>query len=82
MDLEAVYLPGLDIVTMQQLEGASGDVAALSARMDAVHAHLRLVDDAIGAAGKDAGPGAILVLVGERGGRRRRRGCWSFPAPR
>jgi type I phosphodiesterase/nucleotide pyrophosphatase len=67
IDLEAVYLPGLDIVTMQQLEGASGDVAALSARMDAVRAHHRLVDDAIGAAARDAGPGAVLVVLGDPG---------------
>jgi len=67
VDLEAIYLPGLDIVTMQQLEGASGDPAALSARMDAVRAHHRLVDDAIGAARQDAGPGAVLVVVGDPG---------------
>ena len=67
VDLEAVYLPGLDIVTMQQLEGASGDVAALSARMDAVRAHHRLVDDAIGAARRDAAPGAVVVVVGDPG---------------
>ena len=60
VDLEAVYLPGLDIVTMQQLEGASGDVAALSARMDAVRAHHRLVDDAIGGRPPRRRPGRRL----------------------
>jgi hypothetical protein len=67
VDLEAVYLPGLDIVTMQQLEGASGDVATLQARMDAVRAHHRQIDDAIGAARRDAGPDTVLVIVGDPG---------------
>ena len=67
VDLEAVYLPGLDIVTMQQLEGASGDVATLPARMDLVRAHHRQVDDAIGAARRDAGPGTVLVIAGDPG---------------
>ena len=74
-DLEAVYLPGLDIVTMQQLGDASGDdVAGLSARMDAVRGHHRYVDEIIGALRADLPSNGVLVLVGDPGRRARQSG--------
>ena len=51
-DLEAVYLPGLDIATMQQLGegGVAGDWRGLDARLDAVRAYYRLATSCIGEA--------------------------------
>ena len=68
-DLEAVYLPGLDIVTMQQLGDASAaaDVASLAARMDAVRAHHRFIDELIGGFRADMPANGVLLLVGDPG---------------
>lgn len=75
-DLEAVYLPGLDIVTMQQLgdAGAAADVASLSARMDAVRGHHRFVDELIGGLRADMPANGVLILVGDPGRRARQSG--------
>jgi hypothetical protein len=75
-DLEAVYLPGLDIVTMQQLGDSSSaaDVAALAARMDVVRGHHRYVDELIGALRADMPANGILVLVGDPGRHARQAG--------
>jgi hypothetical protein len=67
VDVEAVYLPGLDIVTMQQLGADGADVATLPARMDTVRAHHRFVDERIGEARAAAGERGVLVLVGDPG---------------
>jgi hypothetical protein len=68
-DLEAVYLPGLDIVTMQQLgdAAAGGDVAALATRMDAVRGHHRFVDELLGGLRADMPANGVLILVGDPG---------------
>jgi hypothetical protein len=67
-DLEAVYLPGLDIATMQQLgEAAASDVAGLDARLAVVRAHYALTDALIGAIVDRLGPRDLLVLVGDPG---------------
>ena len=68
-DLEAVYLPGLDIVTMQQLGDApaAADVASLAARMDAVRGHHRFVDELLGGLCADMPANGVLVLVGDPG---------------
>jgi len=67
-DLEAVYLPGLDIVTTQQLgDTAAADVASLSARMDAVRNHHRFVDELLGTLRADMPANAVLVLLGDPG---------------
>ncbi len=67
-DLEAVYLPGLDIVTMQQLgEAPASDLAGLDAKLAQVRAHYRFVDEVIGAAAAELGPSDVLVLVGDPG---------------
>jgi hypothetical protein len=68
-DVEAVYLPGLDIVTMQRLgaEDAPADVAALAARMDAVRAHHRFIDARLGALRAAMTEDTVLVLVGDPG---------------
>jgi hypothetical protein len=67
-DIEAVYLPGLDIFTMQRMgEGAGADLAALDDRLAGVRAYYRFVDQQIGegAAGRD--PSEVLVLIGDPG---------------
>jgi len=67
-DLEAVYLPGLDIVTMQQLgEAPASDLAALDAKLAVVRAQYRFVDALLAAATAELGPDEVLVLVGDPG---------------
>jgi hypothetical protein len=75
-DLEAVYLPGLDIATMQQLgDGGDGDLASLDARLDAVRAYYRDVDGVVGTfVGESASASDVLVLVGDPGRMARRSG--------
>jgi hypothetical protein len=75
-DLEAVYLPGLDIVTMQQLAGAdaAADVASLAARMDTVRGHHRFIDEILGGLRADMPANGVLVLVGDPGRRARQTG--------
>ena len=64
-----VYLPGLDIVTMQQLgdAGAAADVASLAARMDAVRGHHRFIDELLGGLRADMPANGVLLLVGDPG---------------
>ena len=67
-DLEAVYLPGLDIVTMQQLgEAPASDLAGLDAKLAAVRAQYRFVDALVAATVAELGPSDLLVLVGDPG---------------
>jgi hypothetical protein len=74
-DLEALYLPGLDIATVQELgEPAGADLASLETRLDAVRAHYRLVDELVGQAEDELGPDDVLVLLGDPG-RLARRGA-------
>jgi hypothetical protein len=74
-DLEAVYLPGLDITTMQQLGEASAfDLATLDTRLANVRDYYRFADERIGEAVADLGPQDVLVLVGDPG-RLARRGA-------
>jgi hypothetical protein len=74
-DLEAVYLPGLDIVTMQSLgEGAVADLASLDARLDGVRAYYRFMDGVIGRFAEDTPEGDVVVLVGDPGRLARRSG--------
>lgn len=74
-DLEAIYLPGLDIVTMQQLgDDAGGDVAGLAARMEAVRGHHRFVDELLGGLRADMPSNGVLLVVGDPGRLARRSG--------
>jgi hypothetical protein len=67
-DLEAVYLPGLDIVTMQQLGDApASDLAVLDAKLAAVREQYRFVDRLVGEEVASLGPSDVLVLVGDPG---------------
>lgn len=67
-DLEALYLPGLDIATMQQLgQAAASDVAGLDARLAAVRAHYAFTDALIGSVVDRLGPRDLLVLVADPG---------------
>jgi hypothetical protein len=65
-DLEALYLPGLDIATMQRLgQGGGADLAALDARLAALREHYRFLDTLLGelAFGEDE----VVVLVADPG---------------
>jgi Type I phosphodiesterase / nucleotide pyrophosphatase len=67
-DLEALYLPGLDIVTMQKMGEAPGsDLATLDARLAAVREQYRFTDGLIAEATVGLGPRDVLVLVGDPG---------------
>ena len=67
-DLEAVYLPGLDILTMQQLGDApAGDLAVLDAKLGAVREQYRFVDRLVGEEASSLGANDLLVLVGDPG---------------
>ena len=67
-DLEALYLPGLDIFTMQQLgEAPASDLAGLDAKLAAVREQYRFVDGLIGEAVAGLSPSDVLVLVGDPG---------------
>jgi hypothetical protein len=74
-DLEVLYLPGLDILTTRRLGDAPAtDLATLETQLEAVHAHYRFLDDALGRWTETAGPRDVLVLVGDPG-RLARRGA-------
>jgi hypothetical protein len=67
-DLEALYLPGLDIFTMQQLgEAPASDLAGFEAKLAAVRDQYRFVDGLLAEATADLGPQDVLVLVGDPG---------------
>jgi hypothetical protein len=67
-DLEALYLPGLDIFTMQQLgEAPASDLASLDTRLSAVREYYRFVDGLIGEAAHERGPSDLLILVADPG---------------
>jgi hypothetical protein len=67
-DIEAVYLPGLDIFTMQRMgEGAGADLAALDDRLANVRAYYHFVDALIGEAAAGRDPEDVLVLMGDPG---------------
>lgn len=67
-DLEALYLPGLDIFTMQQLgEAPAEDPAALGSRLDGIRSYYRFVDDLIGRLHDDLRGEDVLVMVGDPG---------------
>lgn len=67
-DLEALYLPGLDIVTTHELGAAPlADLASLDQRLSAVRAYYAFADELIASASADMGPRDVLVLVGDPG---------------
>jgi hypothetical protein len=67
-DLEAVYLPGLDILTTQTLgEAPTSDPALLESRLEAVRQQYRFVDRLIGEEAASLAPNEVLVLVGDPG---------------
>jgi hypothetical protein len=67
-DLEALYLPGLDIFTMQQLgEAPAADLALLDSKLAAVRAEYRFVDGLLAEEVAGLGPGDVLVLVADPG---------------
>jgi hypothetical protein len=73
-DLEAVYLPGLDIVTMLQIGETAADLATLDARLRTVRAHYAWLDGIIGQWADSARPGEVLVLIADPGRLARRSG--------
>jgi hypothetical protein len=73
-DLEAVYLNGLDVFTMQALGGTAADVASLDERLQDVRAYHRFLDDRIAELAKDVGPRRLLAIVADPGRFARRSG--------
>jgi hypothetical protein len=66
-DLEAVYLPGLDILTVQQMSTATEGLAGLDARLAAIRAYYQWLDVRIGEFFGERVPGEVAVLVGDPG---------------
>ena len=67
-DLEALYLPGLDIFTMQQLgEAPASDLAALDAKLAAVRAQYRFTDGLVREVVGTLDRNEVLVLVADPG---------------
>lgn len=67
-DLEALYLPGLDIVTMQEFgAAATADLASLDRRLEDVRAYWSQVDAWLGEIAGELGPRDVLLLVGDPG---------------
>lgn len=77
-DLEAVYLNGLDVFTMQRLEHAAADVASLDEGLEDVRAYHRFLDQRIGELSADLGPTNVLVLAADPGRFARRAGPGSL----
>jgi hypothetical protein len=73
-DLEAVYLSGLDIVTMLQIGAAAADLPTLDARLRTVRAYYAWLDGLIGQWAASAGPSEVLVLIADPGRLARRSG--------
>jgi Type I phosphodiesterase / nucleotide pyrophosphatase len=66
-DLEAVYLPGLDIFTTQQMGTPPGDLAALDARLGAVRAYYQFLDARIDEFFGAPSPFEVAILVADPG---------------
>lgn len=67
-DLEAVYLPGLDIAAWQRLGATETlDASALDAQLHALREHYAFVDRLLGEALAGRGADEVLVLVGDPG---------------
>ena len=73
-DLEALYLPGLDIVSMQELGETAADLARLDAQLGAVRDYYRFIDGVLGELEAARRPDEVLVLVGDPGRLSRRSG--------
>ncbi len=68
LDLEASYLPGLDIAAMQLLgEAELPDPASLDTRLTALRAHYAFTDTLIGEVADTLAPQDVLILVGDPG---------------
>ena len=68
VDLEAVYLPGLDIFVNQQMSAApAGDLGALDARLGTIREYYRFLDRLLGEMTARLTPDDVVVLVGDPG---------------
>lgn len=67
-DLEALYLPGLDIFTEKEMgAAAAADLAGLEERLSEVRGYYEFVDECLGRALSDREPGDVVVLLGDPG---------------
>src|SRR5262249_44313520 len=74
-DLEAIYLPGLDIATMRALDDAAlPHLSGPDPRLESVRAHYRAVDVHLAALTADAGPETVVIVVADPGRLPRRAG--------
>jgi hypothetical protein len=72
-DLEAVYLPGLDIFTMQEMSGpAPADLGRLDVQLAAVRDYYRFLDGIAGAFLGTPGLDEVVILVADPGRRDRK----------
>jgi hypothetical protein len=71
-DVEALYLPGLDIFTIQQMSGARQDLAALDARLSVIRDYYRFLDRLIADYFGAPAAGEVQVIVGDPGRLERR----------
>jgi hypothetical protein len=66
-DLDAVYLPGLDIFTAQQMSVPPSDLAALDTRLSAIRAYYQFLDRRIDEFFGTPAPGEVAILVADPG---------------
>jgi len=70
-DLEALYLPGLDIFTTQQMAAPPPDLGALDARLQTIRDYYRFLDVLIGEFLGAPATNEVVVLVADPGRRDR-----------
>jgi hypothetical protein len=67
-DVEVVYLPGLDILSEQQLSGSAvSDLASLEARLAAVRGYHKRLDDLVGELIAGLPTGGVALLAADPG---------------
>lgn len=66
-DLEALYLPGLDIFTFQRMADERHDIAAADARLSQIREYYAFIDRVVGGLSAGARPEDLYVLVGDPG---------------
>lgn len=71
-DLEAVYLPGLDIFTAQQMGSGPEGLAALDSRLSAIRTYYQWLDGRIGEFFGELKTGEVALLVADPGRLERR----------
>jgi uncharacterized membrane protein len=66
-DLQAVYLNGLDVFSVQRLGEGPEDLAALDERLEQVRAYHRFLDGLLGELVAERGPEDVVLLIADPG---------------